>query len=100
MSWPSISIAALMGIGLVKAQHVAAQGEELEVQAPRLGQVAAVERPQHGDYVSGTMLPTTETTPRPPSDINGSVRLSSPLSSVRSLLAMICETRPSSRWLL
>jgi hypothetical protein len=29
----------------------------------------------------GTMLPTTETTPRPPIDISGSVRLSSPLRS-------------------
>ena len=37
------------------------------------------------------MLPTTETTPRPPIDISGSVRLSSPLRTVRSVALMICE---------
>ena len=39
----------------------------------------------------GTMLPTTEITPRPPIAISGSVRLSSPLSTVRFVAAMICD---------
>ena len=39
----------------------------------------------------GTMLPTTEITPSPPMDISGSVRLSSPLRTVRSVVQRICE---------
>ena len=39
----------------------------------------------------GTMLPTTEITPRPPIDKSGSVKLSSPLKTVRSVAPMICE---------
>ena len=37
------------------------------------------------------MLPTTETTPRAPTASSGSVRLSSPLRTVRSVMPMICE---------
>ncbi len=40
---------------------------------------------------SGTMLPTTEITPRPPIAKSGSVMLSSPLSTVRSVKAKTCE---------
>jgi hypothetical protein len=39
----------------------------------------------------GTMLPTTETTPRPPIASSGSVRLSSPDSTVRSVAASTCD---------
>ena len=39
----------------------------------------------------GTMLPTTDTTPRPPMLMSGSVRLSSPLRMVRSVRAAICD---------
>ena len=39
----------------------------------------------------GTILPTTEITPRPPMASSGSVRLSSPLSTVRFVRARICE---------
>lgn len=40
---------------------------------------------------AGTMLPTTEITPRPPIASSGSVMLSSPESTVRSVEARICE---------
>ena len=39
----------------------------------------------------GTMLPTTEITPRPPTDISGSVKLSSPERIVRFVAAAMCE---------
>ena len=44
-------------------------------------------RLNHGDYVLGDNIANaTETTPRPPIDKSGSVRLSSPLRIVRSVL--------------
>ena len=39
----------------------------------------------------GTRLPTTEITPRPPTARSGSVMLSSPESTVRSVAARTCE---------
>ena len=50
-------------------------------------QVAGTERRDQAFMSRGTMLPTTETTPRPPMAISGSVRLSSPGSTVRSVSA-------------
>ena len=40
---------------------------------------------------AGTRLPTTEITPRPPMARSGSVMLSSPESTVRSVAASTCE---------
>ena len=55
------------------------------------GQIAGIEGLEQASMSRGTMLPTTEITPRPPMANSGSVRLSSPLSTVRFVSARICE---------
>ena len=74
-----------------KPQHIAAQWEKLMVQFLSLRDITGFERCDHRLTSFGTMFPATETTPLAPSAINGSVRLSSPESSVRSEADRICE---------
>ena len=86
-------MAALIGIGLVASPSMSRHsGKQPQVRLLRVRRTRPARKAATRSIMSrGTMLPTTEITPSAPTANNGSVRLSSPLRTVRLVIARTCE---------
>ena len=96
MPFPKSANAALIGIGLVARPSKSRQsGNSLRCHFSASAGSPFKNARTRACMSRGTMFPTTDTTPRPPTDRIGRVRLSSPESTVRSQPAATCEAASS-----